>query len=88
MRLRVPPGARKTAFKGPYKGGGGALKLAVAAPPVGGKANAEVERLAAAFGVAKSVVEVRSGFGGRSKRVVVSGVSLQKARRRLDGVVC
>jgi uncharacterized protein (TIGR00251 family) len=44
LNLRVSPGAKRTSIEGPY---GAALKLKVAAPPVGGKANAEVERFLA-----------------------------------------
>ena len=49
VKLRVSPGAKSTAVKGVY--GESAIKLSVAAPPVEGKANAEVERyLARIFG--------------------------------------
>ena len=44
-RLRVSPGAKSTELEGAY--GVGALRLRVAAPPVGGKAKAEVERFLA-----------------------------------------
>ena len=43
LKLRVCPGAKSTALKGLY--GEGALKISVAAPPTGGKANAEVEKI-------------------------------------------
>ena len=42
VQLRVSPGAKSTAIKGLY--GEGAIKLSIVAPPVEGKANAEVER--------------------------------------------
>ena len=45
LTLRASPGAKRTSIEGLY--GQGALKLRVAAPPVDGKANAEVERFLA-----------------------------------------
>ncbi len=72
VRLRVSPGARKNALKGLY--GGDAVKLAVAAPPVDGKANDEVERfLASLLGVRASDVTVVHGASSRDKSVLVRG---------------
>ena len=45
VRLRVSPNARGTGLRGPY--GEAALRPKVAASPVDGKANAEVERFVA-----------------------------------------
>jgi uncharacterized protein len=64
VKLRVSPGAKSTAVKGLY--GEGAIKLSVAAPPVEGKANAEVERyLAQLFGLPRSEVTVAKGASNR-----------------------
>ena len=65
--LHVQPGAVQTAFAGCH---GEALKLRLAAPPVGGRANRELCRfLAAACAVAPSAVELLAGEGSRAKRV-------------------
>ena len=73
MKLRVSPGAKRTALKGFY--GEDAVKLAVSAPPVDGKANAEAERfLAGVLGVAPSDVSVVHGVSSRDKSALVRGV--------------
>ena len=61
LTLHVQPGAKRTEVAGTH---GDALKLRLAAPPVEGKANAELLRfLAAAFGVpARAVVLVRGAM--------------------------
>ncbi len=79
LALHVQPGARRTEVAGTH--GDGAqmrLKIRLAAPPVDGKANAELLRfLADAFGVpARAVVLVR-GETARQKIVRIE----QPARR-------
>jgi hypothetical protein len=52
--------------------GGGVLAVALAAPPVDGRANRELlDTLAEHFGVSKSKVELLKGMGTRHKRVRV-----------------
>ncbi len=71
VELRLRPGAKSTAVKGLY--GDGATRLSVAAPPVKGKANAEVERyLAQLLRLSRSEVTVTKGASSRNKLVVVS----------------
>ncbi len=82
MKLRVSPGAKSTAVNGLY--GEGAIRLSVAAPPVEGKANAEVEHyLARVFGLSRSQVSVLKGASSRDKLVFVSGPSPDEVRTRL-----
>lgn len=82
VRLRVAPGAKSTGLQGLY--GDAALKLKVAAPPVDGKANAEVERfLAERTGAAPSHVRVVRGLSGRDKTVFVDGVDVERVREVL-----
>ncbi len=71
LALHVQPGAKRTAVDGTH---GDALKIRLAAPPVDGKANAELLRfLADAFGVPlRNVVLVR-GETSRQKVVRVDG---------------
>lgn len=79
--VKVVPGASRTKIVGVL---GSALKVAIAAPPEGGKANAAlVELLADALGVKKADVAVVSGHGQALKRVAVRGVDEAGVRRRL-----
>ena len=76
LNLRVSPGAKHTSIAGTY--GDGAIRLKVTAPPIDGKANAEVERfLSSLFGVPRSEVSITRGASSRDKVVVVRG--LEKA---------
>jgi uncharacterized protein len=82
LNLRVSPGAGRTSIEGPY--GEHALKLKVAAPPVDGRANAELERfLAKLLGVSRSEVAVIRGSPGRDKVVLVQGADERDAREIL-----
>ncbi len=84
LNLRVSPGAKRTSIEGPY--GENALKLKVAAPPVDGKANAEVESfLAQSLGVPRSDVAVIRGTSSRDKVVLVRGVDASTLRGILTG---
>jgi len=67
LRLRVQPRAGRTAFAEPLAD---TLKVKLKAPPVDGRANAELVRyLADAFGVTRSEVEVVSGRRARTKQI-------------------
>jgi uncharacterized protein (TIGR00251 family) len=67
LALHVQPGAGRTAVAGTH---GAALKLKLAAPPVDGKANAELLRfLADAFGVPLRNVALERGMASRTKVV-------------------
>lgn len=86
IKLRVSPGAKSTAVKGLY--GEGALKLSVAAPPAGGRANREVERyLATLIGVKRAQVNVVKGMSSRDKLVLVRGATAAAVREGLMGLV-
>ncbi len=81
IEVWVQPRASRTAVVGMQ---GDALKVRVAAPPVGGEANAELVRcLAKALGVARSEVEIVRGHGSRRKTVLVRGVDEARAREAL-----
>lgn len=70
LAVQVKPNARETAVV--RWTDAGELVLAVAAPPVDGKANAEVIRfLARALGLAKADVTIERGATGRLKFVRV-----------------
>ena len=86
LKIRVAPGAKSTTVKGLY--GEGAIKLSVAAPPVDGKANTEVERyLATLLGVKRSQIGVVKGASSRDKLVLVEGVEPEVVREGLVGLV-
>ena len=64
----------------------GRLKLALAAPPVDGKANkALVAFVASSMGVSRPEVQVVSGDAARRKRVFVSNLSRVSALAALAG---
>lgn len=79
--LHVQPRASRTEVAGRH---GEAVKIRVAAPPVGGAANYELIRfLARRFAVPRGAVHVVSGAGTRRKRVAIDGLSAPEIVRRL-----
>lgn len=61
--------------------GEGALRLSVAAPPVDGKANAEVERsLAGLMNLSRGSVRVVGGAASRDKTVLPEGLDAEAVR--------
>ena len=64
---------------------GDRLKVRLAAPPVDGAANKELEKLLAkALDVPRSSVEVVRGLSGRSKTVRIHGLDPTEVRLRLN----
>ncbi len=81
LRLRVAPGARRSAVVGRY---GDAWKIRVSAAPERGRANDEVvELLARSLRVPAPDVRVVAGATSRDKVVELSGLTLDEAERRL-----
>ena len=73
LSLQVQPNAARSEFVGLY---GGVLKVRLHAPPVDGKANAELCRfLAEAFAVKSKAVILLSGATNRMKRVRIVKVA-------------
>ncbi len=86
LAVRVHPGARRGGLAGWM--GDGALKVAVAAPPEGGRANAAVvELLADALGVPRRQVSVARGTSARTKTIEIDGLDEAEVRRRLDAAL-
>ena len=84
LAVRVQPGAAKTELKSlmPDK----SIRVGVKAPPIEGKANAElVQFLRRLFGVPSSAVRIVKGFRSRQKSVVIEGMSEERAT---ELVVC
>ncbi len=81
LTVKVHPRARRTALAGRL---GDAWKLALAAPPVDGKANEECVRFFAELaGVPKSRVRIVTGSSGRMKVLEVEGVSQEELEKLL-----
>ncbi|MGA2195865.1 MAG: DUF167 domain-containing protein [Bryobacteraceae bacterium] len=81
LTVKVHPRARRTAITGRL---GDAWKLALAAPPVDGKANEECMRFFAELArVPKARVRIVTGASSRMKVVEVEGVSQEELEKRL-----
>lgn len=81
LLVLVQPRASRTRLLGEHDG---RLKIALAAPPVDGEANAALlEFLADALGVRKADVQLLDGDGSRRKRLAVRGVAPAEVMVRL-----
>jgi uncharacterized protein len=84
LAVKLVPGASRQRIEGlvPAQGGGSALKIAVGAPAVDGKANAAlIGLLADALGVAKGTITVVAGATQRRKLLHIAGDPGGLARR-------
>ena len=80
--VKVHPRARKNAITGVT---GEALKLALNAPPVDGKANqAVIEFFAELFAIPRSSITIASGETNRNKVIRINGMSAETIRQRLQ----
>jgi uncharacterized protein (TIGR00251 family) len=80
--LKVVPGASRNALAGPY---GDRLRVRVAAPPEGGKANrAVIALLADRLGVPGSTLRVVKGETHPLKTVFVPALGREEVLRRLE----
>ena len=83
LELHVSPGAKRTSIEGLY--GEDAIKLKVAAPPVAGKANAELEKfISKLLGVPRSDITITRGASTRDKTVLVRGATHSDTRKALS----
>jgi uncharacterized protein (TIGR00251 family) len=79
--VHLQPGARRTAACGEH---GGRLKLAVAAPPLDGRANdALTEWLARRLELPRRQLRLVAGERSRDKTVIAEGLGISEALRRL-----
>ena len=79
--VKVHPRAKKNAITGQV---GDALKLALTAPPVNGKANAAcIDFFARLLNVPRSSVTIAAGQTSRNKIIRVTGLTGQQVRERL-----
>jgi len=84
--IRVQPRAKKTAITGVFgEGEDAALKLAVASPPVDGRANeAVVDFFAELLNVPCSHVQILVGEKSRSKVIRISGESAARVSTAIE----
>jgi uncharacterized protein (TIGR00251 family) len=83
IAVRLAPRASRDRVLGPH---GDALKVAITAPPVEGRANDHlVAFLAKRLGVAKGAVRLVGGERSRDKVVEVTGLDPTAAAARLGG---
>lgn len=81
LAVRVSPRAKTSSVEGAH---GGELKIRLAAPPVDGKANAELIRfLAAMLGIPRRDIALAHGETSRSKVVRVTGLTPDEVAERL-----
>ncbi|HSB75101.1 MAG TPA: DUF167 domain-containing protein [Terriglobales bacterium] len=84
--VRVQPRARKNAIAGQT---GDALKLALTAPPVEGKANqACIEFLAEFLNVPRRSVTIVAGQTSRNKVIRIAGRTAAELEQRLRAATC
>lgn len=82
ITLHLQPGAKRSAVCGMF---GDAVKLAVQAPPVDGKANTALRTfIAARLKLPTAAVTLVSGASGRDKRVRVDGIAPEQALAALE----
>ena len=83
--VKVRPRAQRNAVVGEL---GGAVKIALTAPPIDGRANqACIEFLAELLSLPRSAIEIVSGQSSRSKLIRVAGISVQQLRVLLHRVL-
>ncbi len=81
LALYVQPRSSRNEIAGLH---GDALKLRLTTPPVDGKANrAVISFLAKLLKIPKSAILIKSGLRSRSKKLLLSGLDEQEARRLL-----
>ena len=74
LSLRVQPGARRTALLGRLSNG--EWKVAVAAPPIEGRANeAVVELMSELLGLKRRQIAVTCGASSRGKVIEIEGLT-------------
>ena len=83
--VHVQPGARRSGVRGIH---GERLKIAVTAPPEGGRANdATVEEIARVLEVRPSAIALVAGARSREKRFFVAGLDAQLAQRLIQKAI-
>jgi uncharacterized protein len=85
LQVKVHPRARKNAITGAV---GDALKLALTAPPVEGRANeACVKFLAEFLNVPRSSVTIAAGESSRQKLIRIAGMTAAQVEEKLRAIL-
>ncbi|MEP6833952.1 MAG: DUF167 domain-containing protein [Gemmatimonas sp.] len=85
LKLHVQPAAKRNVVVGLH---GEALKVAIAAPPVDGKANEAVRTFVAEFlQVPVNSVSVVAGASSRRKVVAIAGMSIAEIQLRVNALL-
>lgn len=84
IKVKIVPGSSKNKIIGAYND---ALKIAIAAPPVEGKANKKcITYLAKYFDVAKSKIEIISGKNSKNKLIKIYDISQKEFLGKLEKI--
>ena len=85
LALHVQPGAKRNAVVGLH---GDALKVAISAPPVDGKANEAITSfIATALGISECQITLVAGATSRRKTLSIDGVTLTELQARIDALL-
>ena len=85
LAVRAQPGAKRTGLTGEHSG---ALKVAVTAPAVEGKANqALVEALRDLLNLKRSQIQLLSGETRRDKCVLITGIARADLESRIQALL-
>jgi uncharacterized protein (TIGR00251 family) len=84
IKAKIVPGSSKNKIVGVYND---ALKIAITAPPVEGKANKKcIAYLAKCFDVAKSKVEIISGKNSKNKLIKIYDIGQKEFLGKLEKI--
>ena len=84
IQVKALPGSRKNEVRGEQDG---MLKVSVTQIPEKGKANKAVrEQLGKGLGLHKSQVRLISGETSTHKRFLITGVTIEELRERIDSI--
>ena len=84
IKVKIVPGSSKNKIIGTYNG---ALKIAITAPPVEGKANKKcIAYLAKYFDIAKSKIEIISGQTSKNKLIRIYDIRKKDFLEKLEKI--
>jgi uncharacterized protein (TIGR00251 family) len=85
LKVYVQPRASRNGFTGLH---GDAIRLAITAPPVDGKANkAVIKFLASFFHIKKIDLKIKHGLQSRRKTVLIAGLSADEVMTALKEII-
>ncbi|MBU4510559.1 YggU family protein [bacterium] len=84
VKIKIIPGSSKNKIVGIYNN---ALKIAIAAPPVEGKANKKcIAYLAEYFDIAKSKIEIISGQTSKNKLIKIYDITQEIFLEKIEKI--